>query len=409
MRSRPSFFLGYLFTYKLTPAGRTLIFVVLLSAIGSITVELPIYQIFCSLVSLMFCLEAMGILMQPRLAVDVHLPATATAGDVLQGYVNVTNKGRWPAFDVMCSLYGLPRGLTHLSAHEMCVAIPSGGTASIPVAIGTSERGVFALPPLRPHSTFPLNIMRFGRQPFAMPVITVLPSFHPLEQLELPVSLRYQPGGVFIEGHVGASPEFIGNREYTYGEPVRRLDFRAWARLGKPVVREFQEEYCTRVALILDTFQPSVWRGKQRNHLAFEQAVSMTAAIADGLSGSESIIDLFAAGPELYVFRAVTGSTHFDKVLEILGGIEPTRGDPFEKLSPVVSEELESISAVLCVFLDWDEHRERFVQHVAEAGCEPYVILVRDDRPTTMWFPEDGRHYRHLTPEMIHEGEVEVL
>jgi hypothetical protein len=34
---------------------------------------------------------------------------------------------------------------------------------------------------------------------------------------------------------------------------VRRIDFRSWARLGKPVVREYQEEYYCRIALILDT------------------------------------------------------------------------------------------------------------------------------------------------------------
>src|SRR5690606_31114912 len=95
---------------------------------------------------------------------------------------------------------------------------------------------------------------RSGKDAIPLPPIIILPSFEPLAGLTLPVGTRYQPGGIALTSHVGESPEYIGNREYVPGEPIRRLDFRAWARTGRPVVREYQEEYYCRVALILDTW-----------------------------------------------------------------------------------------------------------------------------------------------------------
>src|SRR5690606_9638593 len=78
-----------------------------------------------------------------------------------------------------------------------------------------------------------------------------------LEELTVPLSHRYQPGGANITQGVGHSPEFVGNREYVAGEPARRIDSRAWARTGKPVVKEYHEEYVSRIALILDTHVPA--------------------------------------------------------------------------------------------------------------------------------------------------------
>ena len=122
----------------------------------------------------------------------------------------------------------------------------------------------------------------------------------PLVDVSVPVGMRHQPGGIALTSNIGESPEYIGNREYVPGEPVRRIDFRSWARLGKPVVREFQEEYYCRIALVLDTHvvPKMTWGSFERWaegwYFPYEQgpeefpeleaAVSMTAALADALS-----------------------------------------------------------------------------------------------------------------------------
>ena len=52
---------------------------------------------------------------------------------------------------------------------------------------------------------------------------------------------------------VGAPVEYIGNREYQEGMQVRKWDFASWARLGRPIVREYQSPSVQAITLIVDT------------------------------------------------------------------------------------------------------------------------------------------------------------
>lgn len=178
---------------------------------------------------------------------------------------------------------------------------------------------------------------------------------------------------------MGESPEYIGNREYRAGDSIRHIDFRSWARLAQPAVREYQEEYYCRIALVLDTFVPSRMRESKEGFPTLEAAVSLSASIADVLSRGEHIIDIFAAGPELYVFRAGRHRAHFENVLEILSCIEATREDPFETVAPSLLDELDNVSTLICVFMEWDESRRALVRAAQEAGCGVRAFIVKDD------------------------------
>ena len=236
------------------------------------------------------------------------------------------------------------------------------------------------------------------------------PSFRRLTAINIPINARYQPGGISLSSQVGESPEYIGNREYRPGDATRHLDHRSWARLGKPVVREFQEEYYCRVALVLDTFVPGKAAPGPAGFEQFEAAVSLSAAIADALARGEYIIDLFAAGPELYVFRSGRHTAHFENVLEILASVDACRVSPFRKVTPALSEELASISSVICVFLDWDTERVNLVRAATDAGCSVKVVVVRDEAPT---IPYHGAGLRdaitHYRPQTIRGGSIDTL
>lgn len=396
--------LAFLLKFKLTPPGRVAVLLIFLSALGSITIEIPIYQMFCGIVALFGICEATGLLLRPSLKVTGWLPDRAAAGERITGMVTIQNLGYFPAFDLMGIFFGMPKGVRHENAAEFIPCVRRGETASIPIVLLGEARGEYLLPELHVHSTFPLNLMRFGGSSVTFGRLTILPSYFPLERLELPMSRRYQPGGMLVDTRTGNPPEYVGNREYVPGEPVRRLDFRAWARLGKPVVREYQDEFCSRIALVLDTYQPAEWRQSRReNSAAIEAAVSLTASVAASLGESESIIDLFAAGPDLFLFQTTAGMSHLEAVLEILAAVEATAKDPFEKFSPVVGESLESISVLVCVLLNWDEIRQSFVQMVIETGCAVRVLLVRDGE-TALPFPDEAL-FSQLSPRSILNGE----
>ena len=407
----------YLWRYKLTPSGWFLFWSLLLTSAGLATVMIPVYQVFCVLLASYLVVWVTNLLFRPNLETRGQLPRRVTAGETLCGEFNLTNQSWRPAYDVMLWLVSLPRSLTLLSADLVIPRLGPGKTATLPLTLEARRRGVYAMPDLRPHSTFPFNMMRSGSAKHPLGTLIVVPRFHRLTEINVPAGLRYQPGGVALSSHVGESPEYIGNREYVPGEPARRLDFRSWARLARPVVREYQEEYYCRIALILDTFIPKrggrisdwLWGSvPAEGYPELEAAISLSASIADSLAATEHLIDIFAAGPELYVFRAGRQIAHFENVLEILASVDACHTNPFHTIAPAVADELHSITTTICIFLDWDTSREAMVREIIESGCQLKLIIVRDGE-TTLPLPADLSDVTHLTPQLIHAGGVDYL
>ena len=94
-----------------------------------------------------------------------------------------------------------------------------------------------------------------------------------------------------------------GTREYREGDPIRNIHWRSWARRGEPVVKEYQEEYFCRIAHRA-RHVPARGGPRRRTSGAFEAAISVVASIADYFSRSEYIVDILAAGPDVYEVSA---------------------------------------------------------------------------------------------------------
>ncbi len=233
--------------FKLTPLGRGAAILLFFSAMGLVTVDIPIYQIFCGLVALLGAVEFTGTILGPRLSVRAEIPAVGTVGEPILGTVRVINQGMLPAFDLMAGIFGGPSAIRQVDADESCRTSPATPKRPSPSGSACAQRGVYQLPGVNVHSTFPMNFMRFGGNETPRTTLTVVLRYYPLEEFVIPFSNRYQPGGVTHVNGVGQSPN-------TSGTGVRRGrtgpggSTSAWARLGRPVVREYQEEYYCRVA-----------------------------------------------------------------------------------------------------------------------------------------------------------------
>ena len=154
-----------------------------------------------------------------------------------------------------------------------------------------------------------------------------------------------------MASNIGRSDEFVSLREYRRGDPYRHIHWRSWAKTGKPIVKEFEDEFFVRHALILDTFTDD-----PRSD-AFEEAVAVAASFACTLISQESLLDLLFVGSEAYCFTAGRGLAHADQMLEILASVRACPGEPFQNLETLVMQHSGSVSGCVCVFLAWDEKR----------------------------------------------------
>lgn len=392
---------------RFTLAGKLVVAGCLLAVLSTVGIQVPTDQLVAALAVLLAFSLVAGFIFCPRLRVTGTFPKKATSGHQLLGHFTVTNRSRFPAFDVELDLFHLPELLRHATRDRSIRVLGPGETSRMTITLSLQRRGLFHLRDALAYSAFPFQLIRFGRNRQKLESLLVLPAFNPLTSLNLPTGSRYQPGGVAMSSRVGESPEYIGSREYLPGDPMRKMDHRAWARLGVPAVREFQEEYYCRVGIVLDTYVPG--RSRTRLHGALEAGVSLTAAVAETLSRGETLINVFASGPELYVFEAGRHTAHLENVLEILACVEPCRSRPYDRLGPAITEQLQSISATVCVFLDWDESRRQLARAVIESGSHLKLLFVIDGETSEPFDEPDLHDVAFLTPDSILQGKVDEL
>ena len=245
-----------------------------------------------------------------------------------------------------------------------------GAVREIEAELTPLRRGVLRLSGVTVASPDPFGLFRsLRRAPLAQSVL-ILPKRYPLAPFELPGAMKYQQGGVNLAGSVGESEEFVSLREYRPGDPLRRMHWKSFAKMGRPIVKEFQEEFFVRHALALDTFSSLAY-----NEL-FEEAVSVAASLAFTLQDHDSLLDLMFVGPEAYCFTSGRGVAHTEQMLEILASVQVCRDKPFRTLENLVLNHAGQISGCICVLLDWDAPRQELAQKLRMLGVPLLVFVI---------------------------------
>ncbi len=390
--------------YYLTDVGRTMILAAFMA--GLLTIPIPAYHIFTVMVVALAASFLIGLVFWPHVEVGGRLPAKIVAGQTATIKYTLKNRSRLPAYDLNLGLYCLPKQFQEIKPNRHISCLRPGESVEFSIHVLPLKRGQYHLLEPRCLSTFPFNLFRNGGYRVVKTPVLVLPAFTVLDRFDISADMRYQPGGITMASRVGESPEYIGNREYQFGDSPRRIDSRAWARLTRPVVKEYSEEYYCHVAVVMDTFIGKRRKPGPMGYPDFEAAVSVSAAMVANLSRTERIIDFFAAGTDLYVFRAGRHIGQFDSLLEILANVEPNYKGLFDSIPAAMEAELEQTSAVIFVLLDWDETRENLVRRAVVSDCSVKVIIIREkqtSRPFREALSWAGEIIK-VSPENVQEG-----
>ena len=203
---------------------------------------------------------------RPRASLRIMMANRVCAGEKLPIDLDVQQRGRSRGADLVVLPHKLPLAID--SVPDEGVSLPDlrrGETHRVRLALRCDYRGSYTVPGFRIETSFPFGILRARRIVNEPQALLVYPKFTALSRLTLPTGRRYQPGGVALASNLGESFEFLGNREYREGDNIRDIDWRATARIQRPIVREYREEYFLRVAVILDTHVPKPSRKQQLN------------------------------------------------------------------------------------------------------------------------------------------------
>jgi uncharacterized protein (DUF58 family) len=171
---------------------------------------------------------------------------------------------------------------------------------------------------------------------------------------------------------VGDAEEFVSLREYRPGDPLRHIHWRSFARLGKPVVKEYQDEFFVRHALILDTFSQSCYDSR------FEYVVSIAASFACAPRSHETLLDLMFVGHEAHCFTSGRGLAPVDKLLEILANVTTSPEHHFDSLYHLLKAHLNSLSGCILGLLTWDDERKAFIQWLRRYQVSLITVVLSE-------------------------------
>jgi len=398
------------YTHRLTRAGRwfgSLAVLLLLASLATLDIQtyIPVLYVFA------FWLVTFSSLwiFRPRVSVHAHHVDQITAGTLLPVEIDITQRGRTPGAELFVQAMSLPLEIDAVEEDGVPIGtLAPGETARVRLNLYCGKRGIYKLQAWRVGTDFPLGLMNTFRTFRQESALQVFPGFTPLTRMEVPTGRRYQPGGVTVASLSGDSFEYQGNREWREGDNIRDIDWRATARLGGTplILREWREEYFLRVAVVLDTHIPANLPRDEKEDRRddFERAVSLCTAVSDYMAKQDYIVDLFAAGPNLYHLTAGRSLAYLEQILDILSCVEESKEDPFATIEPQIGQNLEQLTTVVCVFLNWDKTRQNFVEMLKAGGVGVKVILVKD---TPLATPPDGDTVR-INAEAFDRGVHEM-
>ena len=166
--------------------------------------------------------------------------------------------------------------------------------------------------------------------------------------------------------------EFVGLRDWREGDGPRNVHWPSYARSGRLVVREYQQEHDSRIALVVD-----LELTRYADLAIFEKSLSTAASIADVLVRQEHILDLFAAGQSVYHLQTGRSLGQVDNLLDVLASLKSEPSLDAEALAASMMSISHSFSVVIVIVATWNDSRAILVRSLKSSGITVRVICSK--------------------------------
>lgn len=255
-----------------------------------------------------------------KFAIERQFPGLLTlrtTGDLVWRITNNTAGSQWVSFsdELAPSLQA--------SRRRFRVHIPANASVYTEASITPTRRGRFSIAEMAIRTTGPMGLA--GRQgkrvlPFDL---KVYPPFESRKQAEMLIERArvLEVGLRSVRAH-GGGTEFEQLREYTIDDDIRRMDWAATVRTGKPIVRTYRAEQNQNIVIMLDTGR--VMAGQVGGVARLEHAMDAVMALSTVATRLGDRVGMIAFDN---VIRAEVGARHgksqVPRITEALYQLEP--------------------------------------------------------------------------------------
>jgi uncharacterized protein (DUF58 family) len=340
------------FSFGITPAGGMMILATFLIAAAAVTTGNNLLYLILALLLSAALISGIAARQSLRaIFVSVRVPQNVFEGEKVSLKISLTNQKRWiTSFSTLVEDVALlrvrrrsawyagvlarPSGAPPETRHKAPVlqhaayfpAVPPGETRSMLITQSFARRGEYRLEGIRLSTRFPFGWFRRGERIRVTGEVLVYPSIREVSsELHL---LPFRPGK--LEGRrLGQGESLHSIRAYREGESARLIHWKATAKTGKLMTREFTREEESEFCLILDTVNHDPGPGAPGK---FEKAVSLAASLAAHFAREGADFEYLT--PREYVPRG-SGADHLYRILRLLAVVEIEPHGPEKSPDPV--------------------------------------------------------------------------
>ncbi|MCL5773557.1 MAG: DUF58 domain-containing protein [Firmicutes bacterium] len=180
------------------------------------------------------------------------------------------------------------------------------------------KRGIYSFPPLKLEAGAPLGFFPFGKTLKKDGELIIFPSGPSIENLPARSTSLYTASQNRPYSTPGQSHDFLGIRDYQPGEGTRYIHWKATAKLGKLMVKEFKKLSSRELTIFIDN---SLDIGKGRE-TSLEYVVKAAASLSNLSVQQNNYFKLITLDTDKIITLANPGHLH---CMEWLAGITPTR------------------------------------------------------------------------------------
>jgi uncharacterized protein (DUF58 family) len=250
------------------------------------------------------------------------------------------------------------------------LVVPDEGDAQTVMRARFISRGLHHLDPFTAAAVVPGGLACGPRIRSESVKFHVVPRIANVVRLPHVLATRHHPGGVALASKSGEAMDLLGVRPYRPGDPVRDLHARSWARTGVPSVREYQQEYFTRVGVVLDTDCADSAR--------LEAAIELAAGVVAHLARGEVLVDVIVVGDTVHELTVGRSLGYLNQALDMLAtvkrGPKVSAAELVRRLEPY----LDRLASVVSIALDGGEASKALKERIEDRGIVCTTIVVDD-------------------------------
>ena len=263
------------------------------------------------------------------LRIEREIPDRMVAGEPFPVTLRITNRSfLWPRLALELE-DGLPSQLRRAARQSYVIGIPPRQTVLVRYQGMLFVRGELDIKSVRVTSRFPFGLISSGRSLPCTSRVLVYPAVGEFVSLPaLPIGSHLAANGL-AHPRRDAIDQYFGVREYRDGDHPRTIHWKATARRGSLVVREFESETLAPVLILLDT---RIWQRTRRGFADAELAVSYAATLATHYGRLGHSVALAGFMPQPVMIQPGHGSAHTAMILETLATLRTTTRQYFDEL-----------------------------------------------------------------------------